>query len=339
MTSYAQGTEEPTMPDRAEFAAATAGYRRELLAYCYRFLGSIDEAEDVVQEIYLRAWRSYATFEHRSSVRTWLYRIATNACLTAFAQNARRPLPSGMAGPSSDINVPGIPDGTDIGWLQPFPTASTRPGPSDPAWVIESRGSLRLAFIAALQLLPPRQRAVLILRDVLAWRAAEVADLLGISPVAVKSILQRARAQLARTAPDEAEITEPAEPRLRRLLEAYVSALENADITTLVQLLRADARFEMPPFSTWFEGRDAVARFIGSRVLDRPGTLRLMPTQANGQPAVAAYRRGVDGVHRAHAIHVLTIDNTSIIRIVAFLDADLFSRFDLPREYPTAAQN
>ncbi|MCP9967800.1 sigma-70 family RNA polymerase sigma factor [Actinomadura madurae] len=339
MTSYAQGTEEPTMPDRAEFAAATAGYRRELLAYCYRFLGSIDEAEDVVQEIYLRAWRSYATFEHRSSVRTWLYRIATNACLTAFAQNARRPLPSGMAGSSSDINVPGIPDGTDIGWLQPFPTASTRPGPSDPAWVIESRGSLRLAFIAALQLLPPRQRAVLILRDVLAWRAAEVADLLGISPVAVKSILQRARAQLARTAPDEAEITEPAEPRLRRLLEAYVSALENADITTLVQLLRADARFEMPPFSTWFEGRDAVARFIGSRVLDRPGTLRLMPTQANGQPAVAAYRRGVDGVHRAHAIHVLTIDNTSIIRIVAFLDADLFSRFDLPREYPTAAQN
>ncbi|WP_276330293.1 sigma factor-like helix-turn-helix DNA-binding protein [Actinomadura madurae] len=176
------------------------------------------------------------------------------------------------------------------------------------------------------------------LRDVLAWRAAEVADLLGISPVAVKSILQRARARLARTAPNEAEITEPAEPRLRRLLEACVSALENAGITTLVQLLRAAARFEMPPFSTWFEGRDAVARFIGSRVLDRPGTSRLMPTQANGQPAVAAYRRGVDGVHRAHAIHVLTIDDTSITRVVAFLDADLFSRFDLPSEYPTAAQ-
>ncbi|XNL73833.1 hypothetical protein K8Z49_24065 [Actinomadura madurae] len=161
-----------------------------------------------------------------------------------------------------------------------------------------------------------------------------MADLLGISPVAVKSILQRARARLARTAPNEAEITEPAEPRLRRLLEACVSALENADITTLVQLLRADARFEMPPFSTWFEGRDAVARFIGSRVLDRPGTSRLMPTQANGQPAVAAYRRGVDGMHRAHAIHVLTIDDTSITRIVAFLDADLFSRFDLPKRVP-----
>ncbi|MFK4543049.1 RNA polymerase sigma-70 factor (ECF subfamily) [Streptomyces tendae] len=339
MTTHAhaatQGNEPPATPGGGDFTAATIGFRRELLTYCYRMLGSLDEAEDVVQETYLRAWRAYPAFEHRSSVRTWLYRIATNACLTAGTQKARRPLPSGMVGPSGDADARDLAERPDISWLQPFPGPSAQSGFSDPALAVESRGSLRLAFVAALQLLPPRQRAVLILRDVLAWRAAEVADLLGMSTVAVKSVLQRARAQLAKSPPAESEVREPSEPRLRGLLEAYVSAFETADVSGLVRLLREDAQFEMPPFSTWFSGREAVTRFVASRVLGGPGGLRLLPTRANGQPAVAAYRRGADGGYRAHAVHVLTTDaDARVSRIVAFLDAGLFPRFGLPPGFP-----
>lgn len=338
MTTYAHEAAHESAPPAgrggADFTDATVGFRRELLAYCYRMLGSIDEAEDVVQDVYLRAWRSYASFEHRSSVRTWLYRIATNACLTASAQRARRPLPSGLAGPGNDLDVPDAPHRTGVDWLQPFPTVSAQADLCDPASAVESRETLRLAFVAALQLLPPRQRAVLVLRDVLAWRAAEVAGLLGISTAAVKSVLQRARARLASRPPLESEVGEPSEPRLRNLLDAYVSAFETADVTELVRLLREDARFEMPPFPMWFRGRDTVARFVGSRVLADPGGLRLLPTRANGQPAVAAYRRGTDGVHRAHAVHVLTVDDMLITGIVAFLDAGLFRHFGLPVECP-----
>ncbi|GAA2123622.1 RNA polymerase subunit sigma-70 [Streptomyces synnematoformans] len=237
---------------------------------------------------------------------------------TAAAQRARRPLPSGLAGPGNDLDVPDAPHRTGTDWVQPFPTAPAQADLRDPASAVESRETLRLAFVAALQLLPPRQRAVLVLRDVLAWRAAEVADLLGISTAAVKSVLQRARARLASRPPLESEVGEPSELRLRNLLDAYVSAFETADVSKLVQLLREDARFGMPPFPMWFRGRDAVAGFVGSRVLADPGGLRLLPTRANGQPAVAAYRRGTDGVHWAHAVHVLTVDDMLITRIVAF---------------------
>jgi len=195
-----------------DFARLTGPFREELLAHCYRMLGSVQDAEDQVQETLLRAWRSYGGFEGRSSVRTWLYRIATNACLRALENRVRRPLPSGLGAPAQEAGTaPGAPR-TEVPWLEPIPDALFGTAPADPAAVVVSRTSMRLALIAALQYLPPRQRAVLILRDVLRWRAAEVAGLLGISTVAVNSLLQRARAQLELAAPAEDAIREPTRP-------------------------------------------------------------------------------------------------------------------------------
>lgn len=312
------------MSDSTEFVRLTDPFRRELLAHCYRMLGAVDEAEDLVQETYLRAWRSYGGFEGRSSLRSWLYRIATNACLTALERRAGRPLPSGLRGPSEALTLEA--PQTEISWLQPIPDALILAG-SDPAGIVASRDSLRLAFVAALQHLPARQRAVLILRDVLAWRAAEVAELLGTTTVAVKSTLQRARAHLRRVAPSEDQLVEPADPELRALLDGYTSAFENADIDALMKLLRTDAELEMPPWLTWFTGREAIGRFVAAEIFGMAGAFRMVPTFANGQPAAAAYRRGEDGVYRAHAVHVLTLTDTGIARIVAFLDPDPFSRF------------
>jgi RNA polymerase sigma-70 factor (ECF subfamily) len=323
--------------DSREFVRLTDPFRRELLAHCYRMLGSVDEAEDLVQETYLRAWRSYATFEGRSSLRTWLYRIATNSCLTALESSSRRPLPSGLSSPCDNPDVYLAPTQPEIKWLQPLPGALLDAVSADPAAIVASRGSVRLALIAALQLLPARQRAVLILRDVLAWRAAEVAELLGTTTVAVKSALQRARAQLEQVAPVEDQLVEPGEPDLRALLDQYMSAFENADITALMRLLRDDAELEMPPFSTWFSGREAVGRFVAAQIFGPPGALRMVPTTANGQPAGAAYRRDDDGVHRAHGVHVLTVTATGIARIVAFLDPSIFPRFGLPEVHPSMA--
>jgi RNA polymerase sigma-70 factor (ECF subfamily) len=192
---------------------------------------------------------------------------------------------------------------------------------------------VRLAFIAALQYLPPRQRAVLILRDVLAWRATEVADLLGTTTAAVNSALQRARAQLAEVAPAEDEVTEPEAPDHRELLGRYVAAFENADVTALIRLLREDATLEMPPALTWFSGRDAIGRFI-ARILARSGPWRMVPTGANGQPALGVYTGGGDGPFHAHSIHVFTISGSHIARIVAFQDSGLFAAFGLPQTQP-----
>ena len=318
------------MADREEFARLADPFRGELLAHCYRMLGSVQDAEDAVQEAYLRAWRSYAGFEGRSSLRRWLYRIATNACLRALEQGRRRPLPSGLGGPGDDPEAPLATGPSEVPWLQPMPGALLEGGPADPATIVGVRGSVRLALVAALQYLPPRQRAVLILRDVLGWRAAEVADLLGTTTAAVNSALQRARAQLAQVAPAEDELTEPAEPDRRVLLERYVAAFETADGTALQQLLREDVELEMPPFVTWFAGRRAVVRFFASQVLTGPGRLRMVPTTANGQLAAAAYRRGRDGVYHAHAVHLLSLTPTGIARIVVFLDPALFAGFGLP---------
>ena len=314
---------------RDDFARLTDPLRPELLAHCYRMLGSVHDAEDQVQETLIRAWRSYGDFEGRASLRTWLHRIATNACLRALENRARRPLPSGLGGPGEDPDVPLPPWQPEAAWLQPFPDALL-PGPADPAAAAVSRASMRLALIAALQYLPPRQRAVLILREVLEWRAAEVADLLGTSTTAVNSMLQRARAHLRLAAPDEDSVREPAEPRLRELLARYAAAFENADVAAITGLLREDAVLQMPPQPAWFAGRERVARFLGARVLLRPGDFRLIPTAANGQPALAAYLRDDDGVHRAHGIQVLTIDGPSIAQIVSFNDARLLPAFGLP---------
>jgi RNA polymerase sigma-70 factor, ECF subfamily len=234
-----------------DFLQVTGPYRRELLAHCYRMLGSVHDAEDLVQETYLRAWRSYHGFEGRSSLRTWLYRIATNACLSALDGRNRRPLPTGLGAPSSDPGDPLIQQG-EVLWLEPVPDAMVGGGPSDPATIIESRASLRLALIAALQHLPPRQRAVLVLRDVLMLRAAEVAEVMDTSVAAVNSSLQRARAQLDEAGLTEDDIVEPTEPAQRELLDSYARALEQKDIAAIVKLFTADAVWEMPPFTGWY---------------------------------------------------------------------------------------
>jgi RNA polymerase sigma-70 factor (ECF subfamily) len=311
-----------------EFAALADPYRPELLAYCYRMLGSVHDAEDQVQETMLRAWRSYDDFEGRSSLRTWLYRIATNSCLRALETRSRRPLPSDLSEPARD------PDGRlgtarpEFAWLQPFPDSGATG--SDPATVITTRASTRLALIAALQYLPGRQRAILILRDVLGWHAAEVADLLGVSAAAANSALQRARARLADAGVTEDGLREPAEPADRALLDQYAAAFESADVAALTELLRADAALEMPPQPYWFSGRDQVVRFLQARVLTAPGRFRLAATAANGQPAFAAYLRGDDGQYRAHAIQVLTVRAGRIARIVSFNDGRLLAAFGLP---------
>lgn len=325
------------MPDRGEFTRLTDSFRRELLVHCYRMLGSVDEAEDLVQETYLRAWRSYEGFEGRSSLRTWLYRIATNACLTALGYRDRRPLPSGLGGPSDDPYVPLSMAPSEVTWLQPLPDRLVDATRFDPAAVVASRSGLRLALIAALQHLSPRQRAVLILRDVLGWRAAEVAELLDTTTAAVKSTLQRARARLEQVTPIEDELVEPTGADDRSLLDRYVSAFENADVIALMRLLREEATLEMPPFATWLAGREAVGHFFAARVFGCPGDLRMVPVAANGQPAVAAYLRGDDGVHRAHAVHVLTTTASGISRIVAFLDPSMFAGFGLPQIHARTA--
>ncbi|GII52615.1 RNA polymerase sigma factor [Planotetraspora thailandica] len=317
-------------PDSDVFARLTSPYRPELLAYCYRMLGSVHDAEDLVQETYLRAWRSYEAFQGRASLRTWLYRIATNVCLTALEHRKRRPLPSGLGGPADDPEGPLAPP-PEVNWLQPFPDRLVRPGSEDPATIVAARAGLRLALIAALQYLPPRQRAVLILRDVLALRAAEVAELLGISVPAVKSILQRARAQLGQVTPSEDDTAEASGAHERELLDRYVAAFENADVTALMGLLTEDAVLEMPPTPSWFAGRESVGRFFGSRVLTVPGAVRMVATSANGQPAVGMYQCGADDVHHAHAVMVLSASDAGITHIVAFRDPDLFELFGLPQ--------
>ena len=320
-----------------DFTSATGRFRGELLAHCYRMLGSAEEAEDLVQETYLRAWRSYAGFEGRSSVRTWLYRIATNACLTALERRGRRPLPSGLGAPSGDPETPVV-AGPEMPWLQPLPGALLAAERADPASVTASRAGIRLAFVAALQHLSARQRAVLILRDVLEWPAAQVADLLGTTTTAVNSGLRRARAQLAQALPAEDELAEPAEPDRQALLDRFATAVENADASALAQLLAEDVALEMPPALTWFAGRQAVTVFTATQLFTEPGGLRMVPVMANGQPAFAVYRRGSGGAYLAHALQVLTVAATGIARIVAFTDPGLFTLFGLPMQYGAAAE-
>jgi RNA polymerase sigma-70 factor (ECF subfamily) len=306
-------------------------FRAELLVHCYRMLGSAEEAEDVVQETYLRAWRSYAGFEGRSSARTWLYRIATNACLTAIDRRGRRPLPSGLGGPSDDPAAP-VAWPPEMPWLRPLPDALLAAEHLDPAAVTASRAGVRLAMVAALQYLPARQRAVLLLRDVLNWPAAEVADLLDTTATAVNSGLRRAGAQIARVLPAEEEVAEPAEPDLRALLDRFAAAFEDGDMTALAALLREDVALEMPPLATWFSGRETVLGYLSSHVCTEAGRLRLVPAAANGQPAFAAYLRDADGAYRAHAMIVLTLTGALVTRIVIFLEPALFRLFGLDRE-------
>ncbi|NRQ37321.1 RNA polymerase subunit sigma-70 [Nonomuraea sp. NN258] len=333
------------MPSRAEFTALAEPFRPELLAHCYRLLGSIHDAEDQVQETYLRAWRAFDRFEGRSSLRRWLYRIATLTCLTALDTRARRPLPSGLGAPSEDHRVAVAPGEPSRPWLQPAPDALFTPaGPApgalsatgdpaagdpaagDPAAVVAGRSGVRLAFIAALQFLPARQRAVLTLRDVLAFRTSEVAGMLGMTDAAVDSALRRARARLAERGPAEDDLAEPDEETRRDLLDRYVEAFTRPDPDALVHLLRADVEVEMPPIPTWFSGRPAVIGFLAGRVL-REDRWRLEPTSANGQPAFVVHRRLPGGRYEAQGVEVLTLSGARIARITAFHDPSLVPLF------------
>ncbi|MEU4221301.1 RNA polymerase subunit sigma-70 [Actinoplanes sp. NPDC026623] len=315
------------MPDSRGFVEATEPFRRELFAHCYRMLGSIQDAEDVVQETYLRAWRSYGGFEGRSSVRTWLYQIATNRCLTELGRQSRRMLPSGLGDPESDPDAALREAGADVSWLQPAPDAVVLPDSADPAAIVAAREAVRLALVAGLHHLPPRQRAVLILRDVLAFPAGDVAAMLGTTTPSVKSALQRARARLEELALTVGEITEPAAPRARELLDRYIAAFENADAAALERLLLADATLEATPLRTWFAGRAVCVPFLRRHLLGSPGDWRMLATSANGQPAAAAYTRDGHGGHRAYGICVLTVTGAGIRRISSFGDPGLVATF------------
>ncbi|MEU4670045.1 sigma-70 family RNA polymerase sigma factor [Amycolatopsis sp. NPDC023774] len=317
--------------DRDRFAAETEPFRRELLAHCYRMVGSAHDAEDLVQETYLRAWRSYAGFEGRASIRSWLYKIATNVCLTAVEPRKIRMLPSGLGGPQDGSERPADPVAPgEVSWLQPWPDRWRAPADDDPATSVVSRESVRLALIASLQHLPARQRAILILREVLAFSAAETAQLLGTTTAAVKSGLQRARARLGELEPQPERLLDPADPRARALLDGYVAAFERSDARLLEQVLRTDATLEATPFREWQAGLVNCLRMLATDVLGEPGDWRMLATTANGQPAAVEYRRDEAGVFRGRGIVVLDATATGVSRVVAFHDDALVRLFGFP---------
>ncbi|MFI5698035.1 sigma-70 family RNA polymerase sigma factor [Kribbella sp. NPDC051586] len=310
----------------SDFGSDTEPFRKELLAHCYRMLASVHEAEDAVQETYLRAWRSWSAFEGRSSVRVWLYRIATNVCLTAREQRGRRALPSGLGAPATDLSPGTPPDDPSVRFIEPIEDSMVLEGSADPATIVATRESLRLALIAALQYLPAKQRAVLILREVLAFPAAEVATMLDTSVAAVKSTLQRARARLDENPADAA--VEPDDPQAQALLADYVSGFENADLAALERALRADAAIEMVGTTAWFNGRVMCLQLLAS-ALGAPGDWRMLPIVANGQPAVGAYFKG-----EAYGIAVLTPTATGLTHIHVFSTPSLVTHFGLPLTPP-----
>jgi RNA polymerase sigma-70 factor (ECF subfamily) len=311
-----------------EFQQDIERMRRQLLAHCYQMLGSVHDAEDLVQETMLRAWRARDQFDAgRASLRTWLYRIATNACLTALAGRSRRPLPSGLGTAFDDPEAP-LAGGHEVPWLQPFPDALLG---TDPAAALLSTGRLRLALVAAMQLLPPRQRAILILREALSLPAAEVAEVLRTSPAAVNSGLQRARATLAAVAVDEHEVGQPASADRRALIDQYVAAFQRADIASLKRLVADEVILEMPPFRNWYAGKEDYGRFIARVFALRGPDWRMLPAAANGQPAVAAYVRDPDGGHVLHTLQVFSVAAGRIDRNVVFADPAVFDLFGLTR--------
>jgi RNA polymerase sigma-70 factor, ECF subfamily len=312
------------------FASLVEPLRRELTVHCYRMSGSVQDAEDLVQETYLRAWRGFRDFENRSSVRTWMYRIATNVCLTALDGRARRPMPTGLGQPSSDPY--GVLDSRpEVPWLEPVSDSVVWGGPvDDPAAEVVDRESVRLAFIAALQHLTPPQRAILILRDVLAWQASEVAELLNMSTAAVNSSLQRARAQVHKLDPESPDQSLDDE-HAKTLLADYVRAFENYDVQRIVELLAEDAVWEMPPFLGWYEGSEAIGHLIETHCpAEAPGDQIMVPTGANGQPALALYMKHPDGTHRAFQLQVLTLTEKGVSHVGCFFDTALFEQFGLP---------
>jgi RNA polymerase sigma-70 factor, ECF subfamily len=302
-------------------------YRTELRGYCYRMLGSTFDADDAVQETMVKAWQKADGFEHRSSLRSWLYRIATNVCLDSLRSRQRRALPMDLSSPVPATTEPThvLPDSQ---WLEPVPDADVTPAHADPAALAVFSDSIRLAFVAALQTLPPRQRAVLILREVLAWQAAEVAELLDTTVASVNSALQRARATL-----DAADLENrrpvPLKDADKQLLARYVAAFQSYDIPSLVSLLHEDASISMPPMAMWLRGVDDLAAWYQGFGIGCKGS-RLLPTVANGLPAFGQYRVDPAGGHAPWSLQVLEISEGRIAHIHHFLDVAIFERFGLP---------
>jgi RNA polymerase sigma-70 factor, ECF subfamily len=303
-------------------------HRVELTAHCYRMLGSGFEAEDAVQETLVRAWRGYDRFEGRAALRSWLYKIATNVCLDMLDGRSRRATPMDL-GPAQGAETPlgaPLPEST---WILPVPDGRVLPSDGDPAELAESRESVRLAFVAALQYLPPRQRAVLILREVLRWQAAEVAELLDTSVASVNSALQRARATLAST-DVEAASANPMDDEQRALLARYVDAFERYDLDALTALLHEDASWSMPPYELWLRTHDDIRSFCLGPGIECKGS-RLVPTTANGAPAFGQYKPSADGGYEPWALQVLDVSSDRLGGVVFFLDTPrLFPLFGLP---------
>ena len=327
--------------DPDAFAAVTEPYRRQLQVHCYRMLGSVDEAEDMVQETMLRAWRARQRFEGRSLLRTWLYRIATNVCLNALERSPRRVMPPDVVPPvtaatdaSQARDTP--PWRPELPWVHPYPDHLLEPvaaAETEPDVMAISRETIELTFLVALQHLPPRQRAVLILSDVLGWSAKEVAGILELTVAAVNSALQRARSTMRKQVPagrHEWAATRPRSDDEQSILKTFMDAWERADATLLTDLLREDARWAMPPAALWFEGRPAIVRLYELYPIDRSGDFRMAPTAANRQPAAASYLRLTgEAEYRLVAVNVLRIEGGKIAEVVTF-DPSLCRAFGLP---------
>jgi len=307
------------------FGRQVEPFRTELLAYCYRMLGSAHDAEDLVQDTYLRAWRAREQYdETRSSLRTWLYRIATNVCLTALQVRGRRPLPSGLVAASDPLGP--LVRGENAAWLQPLPDSVLEAG--DPAGAVIDRSSLRLAFAAALQHLSARQRGALILRDVLSFSASEAADILGTTVASVNSSLQRARARVKEAGVEQEPLSEPSAAEQRAWVDRYMRAFERADVEGLKRLLTDDVLMEMPPMINWFTGPGNYGLFM-EWVFGAAGTdWRLKAVAANGQPGFAAYRRAGDG-YELHTLQIFTVTAAGISRNSVFQDPEVFASFGL----------
>jgi RNA polymerase sigma-70 factor (ECF subfamily) len=317
--------------DQGAFEKLVEPYRREILVHCYRILGSFEDAEDISQEILLRVWKRLDSFEGRSSFRAWLYKIATNACLDALDSRRVRGLSKELY-PRGDPTGELPPPSNEVIWVELFPDEYIDGQPNIyPEARYEVRESITLAFVAALQKLPGRQRAALLLCDVLGWSASEAADVFDTSTAAVNSALQRARETMKQ--PERKITSTSLNEQLSALLARYVSAWEAADSVALVAVLREDIALTMPPLPVWFGGRDDVQRFIEGRLFKMfdQFRVRLIPIRANGSPAFAVYQMDANGVYRAAALHILTIENGEITEINDFLtfDGQLFSKFGL----------
>jgi RNA polymerase sigma-70 factor (ECF subfamily) len=321
--------------DENAFARLVEPYRGALHAHCYRMLGSVPDAEDALQEALLSAWRGLSGFEGRSSLRSWLYAIATNACLRAIERRPKRVLPIDYAPAADPHDALGAPLVESV-WVEPYPDErlGLEDGLAGPEARYEQRESVELAFIAALQHLPARQRAVLVLRDVLGFSAREVAEALETTPTAVDSALQRAHKAVDERLPErsqQAVLGSLDDARLREIVEGFVDAWERADVDAVVAMLASDAAMTMPPLPTWYRGREAISTFLQGEPLGREKRWRVVPVRANGQLAFGKYlwdeRRET---FTAHSLSVLTLDGEQIADFTTFLDAELIPRFGLP---------